>query len=440
MKKEIYEALKSNIKKDSVKFLMPGHKHRLDEIIKLDSKFDFTESFDTDNLNNPQGIIKRSQVRAANIFGSKHSFYTVNGSSGGIIASVFYATKPGDDILVARNCHISVIRAAIIRGLKIHYIKTEFKDGFDTNIDFEEFKNQVDRVKPKVVVVTHPNYYGFPTEIRDIAEYCKKVGSILIVDEAHGGHFAFDEELPESAIKAGADIVIESAHKMLTGLNQSAFVHIASNRVDKDRLFKAITTFQTTSPSYPIIASCEMAASFMQVEGKKYLSENIKHAKALTDELKKLEHVNVLGYEKRDPLKIVLSIDGLSGEKLHEKLYREYNIECEMNDGLNVLLLATLMNVEEDYKKAYDAICEIAKISSGEKIDFKYELKIPTKSYDPHEAYFMEYESIKKEDAIGRIGYDFIAPYPPGIPVLVPGEIIDLDMLEYLDDYVNVIK
>lgn len=440
MKREIFEALKSNIKKNSVKFLMPGHKHRLDEIEKIDSNFDFTESFDTDNLNNPTGVIKRSQTRAANVFGSKKTFYTVNGSSGGIISAVFYATKPGDDILVSRNCHISVIRAAIINRLKINYIKTEFKNGYDTNIAAHEFEMEMKKINPKAVVITHPNYYGFPTDIEKIVSLIKNYNSILIVDEAHGGHFSFSDELPKSAIQAGADIIIESVHKMLTGLNQSAYVHVGSNRVNSDELFRAITTFQTTSPSYPIIASAEIAASFMQVDGRKLLKENIEYAQEFVDKIKLIENVNVLDYDGRDSLKIVFNVNGITGEELHEKLYKDYNIECEMNDGLNVLMLASVMNIKEDYEKAYEALKDISKNASGTKVEIDYDLKIPEKKFEPYEAYEMEFESVSRDDAVGRISYDFVAPYPPGVPVLVPGEIIEEDFIKYLDDYVNVIQ
>lgn len=440
MKQEIYELLKSNIKRNSVKFLMPGHKGRLDEIAVLNSHYDFTESFDTDNLNNPQGAIKRSQIRAANVFGAKSTFYTVNGSSGAIIASVFYSTKPGDSILVSRNCHISVIRAAIIRRLKVFYINTDFKDGFDRNISFENFKKAFDDVKPSAVVITHPNYYGFPTSIDNIVEYLKDKDTVLIVDEAHGGHFAFNEELPKSAIKAGADIVIQSVHKMLTGLNQSAFIHLGSNRVDKDRLFESVKLFQTTSPSYPIIASCEIAASFMQVEGRKLLAENIKLAKDFVDRLKTLQNVNVLDYCGRDPLKIVFNVEGITGESLHEELYKNYNIECEMNDGQNVLMLATLMNKKEDYDLAFDAIVNISKDKMGTNSFREFSLNIPQKKYEPYEVYELPSECIKKCDAVGRVCAEFVAPYPPGVPVVVPGEIISEDVYDYLEEWINVIK
>ncbi|WP_296256300.1 aminotransferase class I/II-fold pyridoxal phosphate-dependent enzyme [uncultured Ezakiella sp.] len=439
MKRELYESLRANLKRDSVKFLMPGHKHRLDQVISLDPSFDFTESFGTDNLNDPQDVIKRSQMRCANIFGSKASFYTVNGSSGGLIASIFYATSPGDDILVARNCHISVIRACIINRLKVHYIQTNFDQGLDKNILAEEFEDQVKKIQPKAIVITHPNYFGFPVDIEKIVDISKNYQSTLIVDEAHGGHLHFSDDLPMSAVDAGADIVIQSVHKMLTGLNQSAYVHVASDRVDIDRLFRAITTFQTTSPSYPIIASCEAAAAFMQVEGRRRLTENIAWAKKFTDDLKQIEKLRVLDYNNRDPLKIVFNVRGMDGESLHKKLYEDYNIEAEMNDGVNVLLLATLMNEEEDYAKALAAVKDLARDAGGEFRSKENYFIIPKKIMEPYQAYACKRIEIDARQAAGRVSADFIGPYPPGIPVLVPGEQVEDGLLKYIDKKIYVI-
>ena len=439
MKRELYESLRANLKRDSVKFLMPGHKHRLDQVISLDPSFDFTESFGTDNLNDPQDLIKRSQMRCANIFGSKASFYTVNGSSGGLIASIFYATSPGDDILVARNCHISVIRACIINRLKVHYIQTNFDQGLDKNILVREFEDQVKKIQPKAIVITHPNYFGFPVDIEKIADISKNYQSTLIVDEAHGGHLHFSDDLPMSAVDAGADIVIQSVHKMLTGLNQSAYVHVASDRVDVDRLFRAITTFQTTSPSYPIIASCEAAAAFMQVEGRRRLAENIAWAKKFTDDLKQIEELRVLDYNNRDPLKIVFNVRGMDGESLHKKLYEDYNIEAEMNDGVNVLLLATLMNEEEDYVKALAAVKDLARDAGGEFRSKENYFIIPEKIMEPYQAYACERIEIDARQAVGRVSAGFIGPYPPGIPVLVPGEQVEDGLLKYIGKKIYVI-
>lgn len=439
MKRELYESLRANIKRDSVKFLMPGHKHRLDQVISLDPSFDFTESFGTDNLNDPQDLIKRSQMRCANIFGSKASFYTVNGSSGGLIASIFYATSPGDDILVARNCHISVIRACIINRLKVHYIQTNFDQGLDKNILVGEFEDQVKKIQPKAIVITHPNYFGFPVDIEKIVDISKNYQSTLIVDEAHGGHLHFSDDLPMSAVDAGADIVIQSVHKMLTGLNQSAYVHVASDQVDIDRLFRAITTFQTTSPSYLIIASSEAAAAFMQVEGRRRLAENIAWAKKFTDDLKQIEELRVLDYENRDPLKIVFNIRGIDGESLHKKLYEDYNIEAEMNDGVNVLLLATLMNEEEDYAKALAAVKDLARDAGGEFRSKENYFIIPKKIMEPYQAYACKRIEIDARQAVGRVSADFIGPYPPGIPVLVPGEQVEDGLLKYIDKKIYVI-
>lgn len=242
-----------------------------------------------------------------------------------------------------------------------------------------------------------------------------------------------------SAIDAGADIIIQSAHKMLTGLNQSAYVHVASDRVDVDELFRAITTFQTTSPSYPIIASCEGAAAFMQAQGRKRLAENIAWAKKLTDDLKQIENVRALPYENRDPLKIVFNVRGMDGEALHKKLYEDYNIEAEMNDGVNVLLLATLMNEEDDYAKALDAIKDIGKNADGEFFDKENFFNIPKKIMEPYEAYACKRIKIACDEAVGRVSADFIAPYPPGIPVLVPGEQVEDGLLKYIGKKIYVI-
>ncbi len=433
MKLELLKILKEKLKKNSTLFLMPGHKRRgLDELNLL---LDTTESYENDNLNDPKGVIKRSETRASNIFKSKRTFYTVNGSTGGIISSIFYATKPNDTILIARNCHISVLRAAIINRLKVEYINTNYIAGIDYNIDFEEFKKELIRFKPKAVVITHPNYFGYPTDILKIVALCNSLNILLIVDEAHGAHFNFSKKLPISAVEAGADIVIESTHKMLTGLTQTALVHVASDIVDIDNLFDAIKLFQTTSPSYILTASNEMAVSFAASVGREKLDENIAYACELNESLKSIDKVHVLDNNfknnrcTRDPLKIVVGVDGLSGDALMDRLYYDYNIECEMNDGKNILLLATLNNKKEDYDRVLDAIKEISNsnINNYEENYIKYNPYIPKKAMEPYEAYEKEGIILDKKDALNQISKEFIAPYPPGIPIYAPGEIIDDD-------------
>ncbi len=433
--REGVEALKG------ISFQMPGHKQR-----KFEDDFDFikhdvTETWTTDNLLNPQGCIRESEREMERIFETKRSYYMVNGSSGSLICAIAAATKPGDRILVQRNCHKSVFNAAVIARLKLSYFHANYdkKENLITDADPKVIEKALEENGDiSCVVITSPNYFGVTSRVKEIADIVHAHGAVLIVDEAHGPHLPFSAYREKSALFQDADLVIHSPHKTLPALTQTSLLHLVSNRIDEKRLMKTIILFTTTSPSYIFTQNMEGALDFMETRGGELLSANEGYIKEMEDKLKG----KVIFYKPsngvfKEPMKVLFRIPGLTGFEIVRSLYFDYNIRVEMADFYYVLAIATVMNTKEDYEILTRALAEISE-NARKEIDLpKFEEKNPEKEMEAYEAFHKKSLRLPYEKTEGRVAASIVAPYPPGVPILIPGELVDREIIETLGEYLK---
>ena len=455
MQTPIVEGLRRYMEEKNARFHMPGHKGKnnyfnWEDLIPY---IDVTEVNGTDNLHNPSGIIKRSEELAAITFGAKQTLFSVSGTTSGIYSAILSSTKPGDKILIQRNCHKSVYNALIFGRLNPVYIYPEYsyKDNVLGGVDPELVdKYLLEDNEIKAVVITYPTYYGICSDIIKLSQIVHKHNKILIVDEAHGSHLKFSNKLPISALEAGADIVVQSTHKTLPAFTQSSMVHVGSDKVDIERLKLYMTMFQSTSPSYILMASLDVARAYMDKYGEENINIHINRIKKITDYLRGIKGVKVFDIENInnnnnffafDTTKILFSLIDLniSGTKLDEILRSRYNIQIEMADYYYGLAITTILDDEKDLEKLAYSLEDVAKntkIEEVKNLNIRFENVNPVSELKPYEAFEREKLKVNLEISENKICGDFIIPYPPGIPIICPGEIITKDII----DYINFLK
>ena len=431
--------------KERISFHTPGHKGKntLIQWENLIPHMDTTELPGLDNLHDPTGIIKESQDLAAKTFGAKKTIYSVNGTTGGMYIALATVTNPGDKILIQRESHKSVYNGAILNKLSTEYIYTNYnrKHGLYTGIDPVDVENRLrDDPDIKAVVITYPNYYGICSDIERISEIVHRYNRILIVDEAHGSHFIFSEKLPLPSLKAGADIAIQSIHKTLPSFTQTSMIHVGTDRVNIEKLNEMSKLYQTTSPSYLFMASLEVARAYMEGEGKKKLDENIDHICSLIQSLKTMDKVKVftgdeddITIHNRDLTKILIGIKGLSGAEFSNILMDTYGIYMEMSDFNYSLALTSVMNNPEDFEDLLSAVKDIShSVWEMPKDCAEPFIPKPIIELPIYEAYYSSKEEVRLKDSIGRISSTFVIPYPPGVPIICPGELITEELIDYI--------
>ena len=462
VKAPIVEALKEAYENPTYQFHIPGHTKgngSLPEFKKLIGakalSIDTTDEFDNlGTLHPATGPIKEAQELAAQAFGAKKTFFLLNGSTAGNLALAMGLTKKGQRILTNRNCHRSVLTGMIISGAEpLWLIPKKFDDwgiwGNVTPESVEEMLSAHDDVS--MVWITNPTYEGVVSDIKSISAVCKRYGVPLIVDEAHACLWNFSKHLPTPALQLGADAVVHSLHKTGGSMSQSSMLHIAENSMlDVDAVEKALKLLHTTSPSLILLASLDAArANLDSQRGRKQLERAISNAKYLRREIEQLEHIHDLkpdfGY-MTDVTKIFIRDDRLSGKRLESILEIDFGIEVESASDAGLLLLSNLGNTRADME--YLVKC-LKKIDSSNYSDIYYLEKkkhmpmlTPQIKMSLREAFFSEKETIPKDLAIGRISAEVIAECPPGIAILLPGELITEAHLPYLTDYdfIEVIK
>ncbi len=462
VKAPIVEALKQAYETPSYQFHIPGHTRgngSLPEFKKLIGKkalcIDTTDEFDgLGTLHPATGPIKEAQELAAKAFGAKKTFFLINGSTAGNLALAMSLTRKGQKVITNRNCHRSILTGMIISGAEpLWLIPKKFEEwGIWGNVTPESVEEMLEKNPDAGMVwITNPTYEGVVSDVKSIAEICKKYNVPLIVDEAHACLWNFNNHLPTSALKLGADAVVHSLHKTGGSMSQSSMLHISENSIiDEDSVEKALKLLHTTSPSLMLLASLDAArANLDSPRGRKQLERAVQNAKYLRREIDKLEHIHHLqpdfGY-KTDITKIFIKDDRLSGKRLESILEIDFNIEVESASDAGLLILSNIGNTRSDMQ--YLAKC-LQKIDKTNYTDIYYLEKkkhmpmlTPIIKMTLREAFYSHKETVPKEQAIGRICAEVIAECPPGIAVLLPGELITEEHLPYLVDYdtVEVIK
>ena len=455
IKAPIVEALKNAYDNPTYQFHIPGHtkgKAIFKDFRKLIGdkalNVDTTDEFDNlGTLHPATGPIKEAQELAAQAFGAKKTFFLLNGSTAGNLALAMALTKKGQKIIVNRNCHRSILTGLIISGAEPIWICPNKIDDWSVwgNIDAQKIEELIkNNDDVSMVWITNPTYEGVVSDIKSISTVCKKYGIPLIVDEAHGCLWNFNKHLPETALKLGADAVVHSLHKTGGSMSQSSMLHISKDScLDDVAVEKALKLLHTTSPSLMLLASLDAARANLQSKaGQKLLDRAVKNAKYLRTRLDAIPNLHQLkgdfGY-KTDVTKVFIRIDGLSGKRLESILEIDFGIEVESASDIGVLILCNIGNKRSDFKYLADAL---EKIASTHYQDIYYlenrkhmPLLEPQIKMSLREAFYAEKETVPKSDAIGKISAEVVAECPPGISILLPGELITQEHLPYLNDY-----
>lgn len=435
----LFDKLKCYGSSDIYPYHMPGHKRQISGKLPQEfCKMDITEIESFDNLHQPEGILRELQNKAASLCGAEESFYLVNGSTGGILSAVSAAVPVGGHILMARNCHKSVYHAAYLRKLKISYLYPNVLEEFDISeaVTPEQVRFALEREADiDAVLVVSPTYEGRIADIQGIAQAVHEKGIPLIVDEAHGAHLGLSSEVHENSCRAGADIVIQSTHKTLPALTQTALLHVNGNRVNRDLLRRFLHIYQTSSPSYLLMASIDNALYFAETNGKTAFAEFRQQYGEMLGRLAQCRHLRFPepNDEKQDMGKLVISVKNadITGKQLYDILLKKYHLQTEMATESYVLAMFTVGDSHEGYDRMTKALLEIDRslgVSALSETDEEgndfgtAEKKNAVEALPLSEAWDAKTEEILLHDAAGRYAGEFVNLYPPGIPVLVPGE------------------
>lgn len=423
-------------------------------------RFDLTEAEGLDDLHCPEGVIREAQELAAGVFGAKATYFLVNGTTCGNEAMVLACAGEGDKIMIPRNAHKSVLMGLIMSGATPIYLMPRYDEktglcGCISPEDVEEgFRRHPDC---KGVFLVSPTYYGVCSDIKAISEICHRHHAVLLVDEAHGGHLYFGAEaygtghLPQGAIQQGADLCAQSMHKVTGSLTQSSLLHVGSDRIDRGKLESALHMVQSTSPSYLLMTSLDAARYELAQHGPEMLQKAEMLASDARKRIEQIPGINCYGQEIKnqaifdlDTSRLVIEAEGMTGFELADLLYEEYRVGMELADVRHVVAVVTYANEQEDMDRLVEALRQIASDYNVAKTDNHIEnhkkisgikMTLPAYVMSPRQAYFAEKKEIAWENARGKIAGEALIPYPPGIPLVNPGERISDEIWEYMENY-----
>jgi lysine decarboxylase len=419
---------------------------------------DLTPMPGIDDLLQPTESIREAQELAAEAYGADHTFFLINGSTSGNQCMMMTALNPGEKIAVPRNSHKSMLGGLVMSGAHPIYMQpaVDQERHMDHTVTPETVARTLEEHPDvKVVYLVSPTYYGVAADLPAIERIVHDAGKLLLVDEAWGPHFKFHPALPPSATEVGADLCINSTHKMLAAFSQCAMLHQIGDRVRLDRLKAVLKMFLSTSPNLPMVASLDVARRQMAIDGAALLSQTIELAEETRRRLNAIDGVYCFGEELQgmpgvydlDPTKVTVTVTGLgyTGYEASELLRRRYNIQVELADLFNVVALFTIGTSREAAERFITAFEDLAR--DDRPVDMyapsgileqrlkrgTYHLpKIPQMRMLPREAFLADTEFVQFKDSAGRICAETLSPYPPGIPVISPGEEISEELIDYL--------
>ena len=442
----IYSKMQEYIAQDPYPFHMPGHKRNPSFLPSYLLSYDITEVSDVDNLHHPNGIILQSQQKIAALLGADNSFICVNGGSSGVLASILATCREGDKLLLARNSHKSAYNGLVLSGASPVYIYPEITPynicgGISPHsVEYALSKDS----NIKTVLITSPTYEGFTSDISSIADIVHKYNAVLIVDETHGAHFCFSDKFPAASLSCGADITIQSWHKTLPTLNQSAVINIKGNRISSEAIQTALSMVQTTSPSYIIMTVMDYC--------RKYLTDNPQLFKEYLDNLLNLRNMlssgtlpligtDLIGscaIADYDISKLVFYINSdFSGKRLENILLKEYNLQIELSGLHHIIAMTSVADTQEGFNRLASAVKNIADKSVCTPI---INTILPSPITDepiisPRQAHYLPKHRVPLTQSVGKLSGEFITPYPPDIPILAIGEAITSDIVSQVMNY-----
>ncbi|NEU77999.1 aminotransferase class I/II-fold pyridoxal phosphate-dependent enzyme [Nostoc sp. UIC 10630] len=462
----LLDALKANAARPHTPFYTPGHKQGegiyqplADLLGKAVFRADLTELADLDNLFAPQGVIQEAQQLAAEAYGASQTWFLVNGSTCGVEAAILATCGTGDKIILPRNVHSSAIAGLILSGAIPIFLNPEYDPVLD--IAHSITPNAVESAlqqhpDAKAVLTVYPTYYGVCGDLSAIANITHQYNIPLLVDEAHGAHFAFHPELPTSALAAGADLTVQSIHKVLGAMTQASMLHVQGDRIDCDRISKALQLVQSTSPSYLLLASLDAARQQMALHGKMLMSRTLQLANEARTKISQIPGLSVLqilspsyqgglggspGFVALDETRLTVTVSGLglSGFEADEILDEKFAVTAEFASLQHITFIISLGNTPADIKQLVQGFTTLAKEYRRTNLNVtnpNLQNLLTTQGhalhFSPREAFFAVSETLPLAQTSDRICAEIICPYPPGIPVLMPGEIITKPVLDYL--------
>jgi len=449
----LFEALKKYVDDEVIPFHVPGHKRGkgLSEFVDyLGSKvfqIDVNGMEDLDNICNPIGVIKEAEALFAELFGADDSFFLVNGTSQGVQSMILAACAPGDEIIMPRNAHKSTVGGMILSGAIPVYVQPEIESklGIAMGMSFESVKRAVSKhPHASAIFVINPTYYGMSSDLEKICNLAHAHDMLVLVDEAHGSHLPFSKDLPLSGMEAGADMSAISLHKTGGSMTQSSALLIKkSDKVASSSVKSSINLTQTTSASYVLMASIDLARKQLALKGKEMIRQTIELSNYARFEINRIPGLNAFGQElvgspgafAFDPTKLSIHVKklGLSGYQMESILRKKYNIQIELSDLYNIMAIITLGDRKEDIDHLISALRDISQQSVISKEEFIIlpPLK-PKLVVSPRDAHYSTKKSIRLEESVGEISGEMIMAYPPGIPVICPGEKFSKEVIDYV--------
>lgn len=456
----IIDALARYCEEKIIRFHMPGHKGNVcteqglarligTEVFGLD----VTNIPEMDNLHQPQGVIRDAEQLAAQTFGADRTYFLVNGSSCGLQALVMTVCNPGDRILVPRNIHRSILGGIILSGaIPVYYLPSYDSDyGIPLGCTPKTIQHHLKMERSvKAILILNPTYHGITSDVARIADLAHQADIPLLVDEAHGPHLRFHEDLPASSLEQGADAVVHGTHKLLTSFTQSAMLHTKGSLIDNKRLEAVLRILQSTSTSYLMLGSLDAARASVQANGREMVKAALEYSQILRDTVQTIPLLTTFGKEwvgregiaGLDLTKVTISCRklGLSGYQMEKVLREEYGIQVEMSDLYNILLLVTSGNTYKDIEIVLIALQKIVEqfrshernsnlINSQQVFQFP---EVPAMMLSPRDAFFLPVTTLAIDQATGKISAEIITCYPPGIPIVGPGERITREIIEYV--------
>lgn len=450
---------------DTIRFHMPGHRGgKGAEPISLSLLGDKTYACDVtgvptmDDLQEPHGCIKEAQDLAAALFEADQTFFVVNGTSGAIQTMVLAALNDGDSIIIPRNIHKSILSAIILAGAQPAFVLPAYDEYFGFALGVEEsaienlLQNNSIAQYAKAVLLVNPTYYGTSQDLSSISANIHNQGKLILVDEAHGPHFHFHPGLPQPALRTGADAVAQGAHKIIGALTQASLLHIKGSAIDKVRVKASFQYLTSTSASYLLLASLDAARRQMALNGYELIGYAIDLANVLREEVNKIPGLHSFGQEisekpgvdTLDPTKVTITVRelGITGYQAEIYLKNQKGIQVEMSDLYNVLVIVSFGNTPRDIYALIEALKSLVRDVETGKLPKKLLgaqktipilPPVPKMAMTPRKAVQANWNRAPLGKSIGRISAEVVTCYPPGIPILYPGEIISQETIEYLD-------
>ncbi|CAK7345771.1 unnamed protein product [Dovyalis caffra] len=441
-------ALKASAEKSAASFHFPGHNRgraapsSLTKLIGIRPfTHDLPELPELDNLFSPEGPILEAQMKAAKLFGSSETWFLVGGTTCGIQAAIMATCSPGEHIILPRNCHISAISAMVLSGAIPKYLMPEYDCKWDIagGITPSQVGKAIkdlerDSQKPAAVFITSPTYHGICSNLREISQLCHAYEIPLIVDEAHGAHLGFHPSMPLSALKQGADLVVQSTHKVLCSLTQSSMLHMSGYIIDRERVCRCLQTLQSTSPSYLLLASLDAARGQLGENPGTVFNKALELATEANTLIKKIPGISVLDlasfneFPAIDPLRLTIGSWslGLSGYEADDILDRDHGVVSELVGTQSITFAINLGTCREHIQRLVTGIKKLS-VSS-------LHSRTMEKRFESKRCFFANKRSVSIRESLGKVCGELICPYPPGIPVMIPGEIITERALNYLLD------